>query len=157
MMRWAVVLLLGLVEACGGGSSNPSDGGTSTDGGAGRFTIEGETVRDSSTGLVWQRGVAPGTYTWENAKTYCAGLALAGGGWHLPTIQELRTIIDSSRSSCPFINVTAFPGTPCEFFWSSSPFDGDVLLAWGVFFSSDRSASSDLSYRSYGHWVRCVR
>jgi len=31
---------------------------------------------------------------WEGAKKYCSTLGLAGGGWHLPTIGELRTLIE---------------------------------------------------------------
>ena len=31
--------------------------------------------------------------SWADAKSHCANLELAGGGWHLPTIGELRTMI----------------------------------------------------------------
>jgi len=30
---------------------------------------------------------------WGDAVTYCQDLTLSGGGWHLPTISELRTLI----------------------------------------------------------------
>ena len=36
------------------------------------------TISDTSTGLMWQKETAPGTYTWEQALTYCENLTLAG-------------------------------------------------------------------------------
>src|SRR5215471_12244255 len=45
----------------------------------------GNQVNDDVTGLVWQRVVESSTYTWEDAKRYCACLTLDGvAGWRLP-------------------------------------------------------------------------
>jgi len=55
-------------------------------GGAGTWT-------DSKSGLTWQVTPTGGTMNWSKAKAHCAGLTLAGGGWHLPTIGELRTLL----------------------------------------------------------------
>ena len=48
---------------------------------------------DSTSGLTWQTPSGGGSMIWSAAKTYCLNLPLAGGGWHLPTIGELRTLI----------------------------------------------------------------
>ena len=48
---------------------------------------------DASSGLAWQVSPTGGTMKWNDAKSHCANLDLAGGGWHLPTIGELRTLI----------------------------------------------------------------
>lgn len=48
---------------------------------------------DPSTNLTWQNPPAGDKMLWDNAKQYCAGLSLNGGGWHLPTIGELRSLI----------------------------------------------------------------
>lgn len=48
---------------------------------------------DPETNLTWQNPPAEDTMNWSNAKQYCSGLALDGGGWHLPSIGELRTLI----------------------------------------------------------------
>jgi hypothetical protein len=120
---------------------------------AGRYTTSGGTVYDTKTKLTWQQAVAPGTYTWAGAKTYCAGLNLVGTGWRLPTIKELQTIVDDSQAN-PAIDQTAFPSTPADWFWSSSPLAGSSSVAWGVYFNSGDTDYGDVSYTNY---VRCVR
>ena len=60
-------------------------------------TLPGEVVRDPATGLCWQRSGSPHALDWPGARDYCARLAagrFAGrGGWRLPTIDELCTIV----------------------------------------------------------------
>ena len=64
---------------------------------------------DPSTGLVWQ--VGHGTnMTQDEAVSYCAALTIDGhGGWRLPSIDELRTLIagcpaTQTGGSCPLTN-----------------------------------------------------
>jgi hypothetical protein len=76
------------------------------------------TVRDDVTGLIWQESVSD-IITFDAATNYCQGLALPGGGWRLPTTIELVSLVDFTRSS-PAIDVTAFPETPSDAFWSST-------------------------------------
>lgn len=119
---------------------------------AGRYTIDAATVLDNETGLMWQRDVHGSTYTWLDALSYCETLSLAGrSDWRLPTRKELHTIVDVSRHS-PAIDATAFPGTPSEGFWSSTPLGGQ--LAWTVYFTTGQPSwtSTGNTYR-----VRCVR
>lgn len=58
-----------------------------------------KTWTDPSSGLTWQ--VTPyGDYMdWEDAMVYCQNLSLDGGGWYLPTISELRTLIRGCDST----------------------------------------------------------
>ena len=57
-----------------------------------------DTWKDNSTGLTWQvRQI--GTVTWAEAGPFCEKLALAGGGWRLPTISELRSILKGCAST----------------------------------------------------------
>ena len=120
---------------------------------AGRYTTSSGTVYDTKTKLTWQQAVAPGTYTWANAKAYCAGLSLNGTGWRLPTIKELQTIVDESQTN-PSIDTTAFPSTPANWFWSSSPLVGSSSYACSVSFND---GSADCSAVSSASYVRCVR
>jgi len=110
-----------------------------------RFTDLGDgTVRDNNgSGLVWQQGFSPGGQTQAASVTYCASLALDGGGWRLPTFAELSSIVDSSRMM-PAIDTSFFPGTPSTFFWSSSSPGGTVSFTGGGPFSE-------------GGRARCVR
>jgi len=122
---------------------------------AGRFVVDakGETVQDTMTKLTWQRVVVGDQYNWAGAKDFCGSLPLAGGGWRLPDVRELRSIVDRQQLN-PAIDPTAFPDTPSGFFWSSTPVQGSSSNAWGVHFSYGYSYSHDVTY---GNRVRCVR
>src|SRR5262249_7856188 len=80
------------------------------------YSIAGVVI-DQVTGLHWQRAVELGgdggtrTLSWTDAQTYCANLALAGGGWRVPTKIELLSIVDYTKNQ-PAINPTPFPATP---------------------------------------------
>jgi hypothetical protein len=152
---------------CPGGYTAPAAGGTCTCpaavGGTGhgvascsgpRFTGLGDgTVRDNRDGAVWQQAVPAGFYTQAGAIAYCASLALDGGGWRLPTKDELLSIVDTTRVN-PSIDPTYFPATPSDFFWSSSSVAGSPSLGWYVSF--DGGAANDLVATESAH-ARCVR
>jgi hypothetical protein len=111
------------------------------------------TVYDIKTKLTWQQALPSTTYSWAGAKTYCAGLSLSGAGWRLPTVKELQTVVDESQSS-PSIDLNAFPSTPSDWFWSSSPLAGSSSTAWLVHFYDGNTTYDDAALTMY---VRCVR
>lgn len=85
-----------------------------------------DTVTDTTTGLVWQRVVSTSKYTWAQARAYCDNLVLAEAfDWRLPTYIELFSIVDAGRHN-PAIDTEAFPNTPTDLFWSSSPYVGQI-------------------------------
>lgn len=51
------------------------------------------TWMDPTSGLTWQYPTAVNWMGWQEAVDYCANLSLNGDGWHLPTMDELRTLI----------------------------------------------------------------
>ncbi len=127
---------------------------------AGRYTAANETVYDNATHLTWQRATL-GTYTWGSASTagtaqnYCATLAVAGGGWRLPSRKELSTIVDfTAASGTATIDPTAFPNTPATFFWAASPVWDALGNARGVDFSNGSSYGNG---ENIAYSVRCVR
>ena len=76
----------------------------------------------------------------------------------MPTKDELLSIVDATRTH-PSIDVVAFPNTPLELFWSSSPYLGPSNLgapggAWYVGFSYGNSGNIG---KGYAGRVRCVR
>ena len=87
---------------------------------------EDGTITDPNTGLMWQKGTAPGTYTWEQALAYANNLTLAGrSDWRLPNINELHTLVDYSR------------GEPAVF----QPFANDTVVGSNIYWSSTSVAS----------------
>jgi len=61
------------------------------------LTCDDAVCVDPTTGLSWQNPPDDVARTWADAVAYCQGLALRGGGWRLPKIQELRSVI----KGCP--------------------------------------------------------
>ncbi len=120
---------------------------------SGRYTIANGTVFDTKTLLTWQQTISASTYTWANAQTYCTNLSLNGMGWRVPSMKELQTIVDEKKQN-PAIDPTAFPNTPADVFWTSSPLAGSASDAWYVSFGLGNSYFVDVTnpYR-----VRCVR
>jgi len=69
-----------------------SDSDTDTDTDT-EVTCGAETCFDSASGLTWQK-TPDGGFAWENAKSQCEGLSLAGDtDWRLPNIEELITLL----------------------------------------------------------------
>jgi len=106
----AVLLLgLGLLFSCSssgssghGGKSIDDDSGSNDDDTSGDDDddtggdddgVPGDTWTDPTSGLTWQVIPSSDYMYWDDAIAYCDNLSLDGGGWHLPTISELRTLI----------------------------------------------------------------
>ena len=127
------------------------------------FSVDGTEVTDSKTGLIWQRCSAG--QSWSAGTSTCTGTAATytheaalsfaktQTGWRLPNVKELSSITDKSRNN-PAIDVTAFPATPANWFWTSTPYAGGASDTWGVYFSN--GLVNNLS-RSSTYLVRLVR
>lgn len=120
-----------------------------------QYTIEGETILDNLTGLIWQREASEGTFTLESAIDFCDNLDLAGiSDWRLPHIQELRSIVDRTTSN-PALDTTAFSALDTEFFWSNTSVIGSSgFFNWAIVFATgfDNDVPNTNALR-----VRCVR
>ena len=117
-----------------------------------RYVVANGTVRDTATKLTWQQEISSDTFPLADAASYCSSLALDGGGWRLPSIGELQTIVDESTN--PSIDLVTFPATPSEYFWSSSPVVGDPSRAWTCFFANGSTYAFTLTKPRN---LRCVR
>lgn len=114
------------------------------------------TVTDTTTGLMWQQDTPDNYMTWKNALSYCENLDLGGyTDWRLPTIKELRSIVDYSRYN-PAIDTTVFKDTFASFYWSNTTHSYYTSGAWGVdFYYGYGYAATTSKYDS--HYVRAVR
>ena len=132
---------------------------------------------DSESGLMWSEKSLE-TMTLETAESYCTELSESGfSDWRMPTISELRTLIQNCESTesggsvgltddCLFLGCWAQDSCPINSYgeygklgdksvlWSSSLVPENTNNAWCVIFSS-----AAISYRSTNdkYSVRCVR
>jgi len=147
-----IATLLKYIRCVSGPSKEPNS----------NFTDNGDgTVKDNTTGLVWQKcskgliGVdcsSGTTYTdsWTDAINYCSSLNLAGKTWRLPNINELNSLADRTK---PFyIDNTFFPSSQSDY-WSSTTYTGLSSNGWYVDFGNGEVAPDD---KNSGHYVRCV-
>lgn len=98
------------------------------------FSVDGELVTDSRSGLVWQRSPGPlGSHA--DAGTYCAALSLGTltSGWRVPTADELLAIVDDSRSN-PAIDTDSFVSIGGRA-WTTSSYSTSGFV-WTVDFST---------------------
>ncbi len=133
------------------------------------FTIHDDgTVTHRKTGLMWMRcalgqswngaGCAGDVqaYTWQGALQAADSADFAGhSDWRLPNIKELSSIVEQACINSA-INVTIFPATPSNSFWSVSPYAGAVSGAWNVNFYGGGNSAGHGTTGSFPH-VRLVR
>ena len=120
-----------------------------------RFQVDGDTVLDRTTGLMWSRENVPGgSMNWKAAAEACNVLKLGGhSDWRLPTIRELLTLVDYERHD-PAIDTEAFK---CEsaYYWTSTPAaSSPVGYAWIVGFGT---GNASWVVQDYVLHVRAVR
>jgi hypothetical protein len=87
-------------------------------------------VRDTKTGLEWVAGPDKAT-NFDEAKRYVENLTVAGGGWRLPTKEELETLYEKGKGSQ---NMTPLLKTTGLYVWSGESKDSST--AWGFSFLS---------------------
>lgn len=65
-----------------------------------RFQVASATVTDQDTGLEWMRNASP-AMRWEDVEGYCRAKKDAGGGWRLPTLNELSKLLYEDHPAPP--------------------------------------------------------
>jgi len=120
-----------------------------------KIVLGGAAVLDKETGLVWEKSPDTAKRMWADAIYYAYSKNVGGrGGWRLPTVEELRTLVDPTRSDPalpighPFINVQS------DYYWSSTTHVSNTSSAWDVNFYYGDVGSYDKTNDNY---VWCVR
>lgn len=121
---------------------------------AGRYTIASGVVTDTKTGLEWQQTDDGQTFVFGAAPQHCVD---RGAGWRVPSVKELLTIVDESRTG-PAADPTVFTTIPTSgnlatCYQTSTPLAG-TGISWLVCFDEGRPTydSTNNAYR-----VLCVR
>ncbi len=104
---------------------------------AGRFVLvlEGEAVKDRTTGLIWEQ--APDSFhgVWSEAPAHCLAKTVGGKqGWRVPTVQELSSLLDQSQQDPALPQGHPFANIKSAIYWSATPSEKDDIVAWHVSF-----------------------
>jgi hypothetical protein len=130
-------LVVVVLARMGGMSKNPSAPEQATQVASPSSVVSEQGVTFRAADLEWQKQPAPNEMNWASAKSYCQGLALAGGGWRLPSKDELLALYATKASG-----TASFPGMDVGFYWSSSAVSGSSGYAWIVGFFGSSTTSS---------------
>jgi hypothetical protein len=126
-------------------------------------------VTDHATGLEWD-DTSLKIKSWYASRSYCNGLALDGGGWRVPTLRELETLVNYAKC-CPSMDTSVFQNVPIGNYWSSDTYEGNSDKGWLVRFRNwgyscakdktlDRAVKENNETNtkaSDDFYVRCVR
>jgi hypothetical protein len=107
-------------------------------------------ITDRVTGLEWY--INPNRdNTWHQAKAWAESLAVAGGGWRLPSLMELKALYKTGTSAVHMDPVFQLPGA---YVWSGDL--KDPQFAWGFAFYSGLEGWHSVNY-GFGRVALAVR
>jgi hypothetical protein len=99
-----------------------------------RWVKEHHIVKDSHLNLIWQDAVNVKyrKRSWSNANKYCENLTLTKRTeWRLPTLPELLSTIDYSKSSPALVEAFSF-SSASGYYWTASTISTDNRYAWYI-------------------------
>ncbi len=98
-MRWTLAVLALAICSCACVREKDPDHVDTSSGVTSRFVALGaETVRDTTTDLVWTAGDNEKNFAWPEAEAHCTALRLdEESDWRLPEIGELEAIYDEAH------------------------------------------------------------
>lgn len=119
-------------------------------------------TKDNHTNLIWSLQTVS-AINWTNATATGAGSPIDthntasrcgfADGWRVPTLRELLSIVHFG-ASIPAIDISYFPSTAFDHYWSSDEYALSPAVAWYVYF---HSGTADTAYKTNAMRVRLVR
>ena len=106
-------------------------------------------VKDKRTGLEWYAGHDRDT-NWHEAKRWVETLYVAGGGWRMPTIKELKTLYQEGTGTH---NIPPLLKTTGWWVWSAET-EGSLALSFYIYAGFEGLYSREDSVSSRGLAVR---
>jgi hypothetical protein len=84
----------------------------------GKYQVCTNYLLDTETNLIWQRFHSAYGMARYRGEQYCGAFGL-----RLPTVAEMKTLLDPTQASAPYMDRTIFPTAPSTTAWAS---DGAV-------------------------------
>jgi hypothetical protein len=128
--------------------------GAGTDGQRYVLSEDGQSVCDKTSGHYWEQSPSTLYFNQENARAHCAGL---GGGYRLPGIKELATVIDYSvGDQAALLNAGPFEDDiiQSDEYWTATPYAPVPTANWAINFRNG-DFKFEHNSRSFRAW--CMR
>ena len=124
-----------------------------------RFTDNQDgTIFDSHTNLLWLKDANhfKTSMLWKEAVDACKTLEISGGGWRLPEVKELLSLVDYSRYNPALPQGHPFSNVQSSYYWSATTDAYNIYYAWVVYMYN---GSVDYGYKAddYNGYVWPVR
>lgn len=125
-----------------------------------RFAIQGDEVNDALTGLRWRRqaDLAGGPVTWTEALTALAALNRGkddgSGGWRLPNINELESLVDCAAHNPALLEAHPFRDVRAAY-WSSTTSAFEPDWAWALYLDKGAVGVGQKRGRYFHVWAVC--
>ncbi len=114
---------------------------------------DAENATDQLLNLVWLRPITVNTYPFLFSLGWCAKHDTPPGGWRLPTVRELSSLVDRSQGP-PMVDALVFFLLP-QVYWTVRPVGGAPgLFGWAVDFPRGEVRAI---HGNSAQWFSCVR
>lgn len=121
------------------------------------LTKSGDFVVDKTNNKMWQdtQENINLLFSQDNAVKYCNKLSLGGfSDWHLPSVDEIKTVIDKTRKDEHMIDKVFGYSLPDDYWTKDTTWRNFGKYGYYVFFKSGAVYYQNKTYPKY---VRCVR
>ena len=108
--------------------------------------LNGDAVKDTASGLIWEREPDYLFDVWDRSLTRCATKTVGGEqGWRAPSIDEIKTLVDADQQDPSLPAGHPFRNIKSGIYWTSSAHPTDDIVAWQMSFFSGEAVTDQKS------------
>jgi hypothetical protein len=108
--------------------------------------LDGEAVKDTASGLIWEREPDYLFDVWDRSLTRCATKTVGGQqGWRVPSIDEIKTLVDPEQHDPSLPSGHPFRNIKSGIYWTSTAHPTDDIVAWQMSFFSGEAVTDQKS------------
>ena len=110
------------------------------------LVLNDEAVKDTVSGLVWEREPDYIFDVWDRSLNRCATKTVGGRqGWRTPNIDEMKSLVDLDQQDPSLPAGHPFRNIKSGIYWTSTPHPTDDIVAWQMSFFSGQAVTDQKS------------
>ena len=108
--------------------------------------LDGEAVKDTVTGLVWEREPDYIFDVWDRSLPRCTAKTVGGRqGWRAPSIDEIKTLVDPDQRDPSLPAGHPFRNIKSSIYWTATAHPSDDIVAWQLSMFSGEAVTDQKS------------